>query len=557
MLISYTFESYNSKLEAQHNISKSHWLSYEGNHEDVIKLYNTGHIISLPQLDGNLDTYIIDCDHLTNNQIEDLNNPFFIMDLCDKLNVDSIEVLYSASRSKVRRKLFIKGNFVRNTVNNKDVNYIDFIENFNTITGIEVDVHQSTITQLTFGLKDKVEDVTYIISNSIKSLQPSKVNSVLVEQVPHSCVAIAPQELQSTSDVHLLSSISPMDNKCTSEVDHLNEHKEMITDEAKAKTVTAKAVRTIPVNQLELNNRYGKEQRLQGRLDWYYYHYTKEGKFINFIKEGYRDSLLGKLIKVTIYNALNCNTNYKEHFNTSNVERTIHCIINRQFENSKVFYNEIHHKLTHQIYNEWNRASKLSLEEYYKLICKEMNITEKYKYTPRDCSLLRLFYNNIHYFTTFTNREEVDNLIGTLCEGDIKSIKLMEHYYRIYVSNPLNKCKVSKYDELKNYNLEEFNDYCKDNNISKRMKYKLKKKYFNKEKDMPIKKELHEITKEIQQSCPVIDVQANNTPNTIITINEPKDVSNEPILTDKVTQELEELNKFEEGSKEWCDALSK
>lgn len=54
------------------------------------------------------------------------------------------------------------------------------------------------------------------------------------------------------------------------------------------------------------------------------------------------------------------------------------------------------------------------------------------------------------------------------------------------------------------------------------------------------------------QSCPVIDVQSTNTPNTITTTNEPKDVSNEPIL-----DELEELKEFEEGSKEWWEALSK
>lgn len=54
------------------------------------------------------------------------------------------------------------------------------------------------------------------------------------------------------------------------------------------------------------------------------------------------------------------------------------------------------------------------------------------------------------------------------------------------------------------------------------------------------------------QDCPVIDVQVNNTPNTITTTNEPKNVSNEPIL-----EELEELKEFEEGSKEWWEALSK
>lgn len=54
------------------------------------------------------------------------------------------------------------------------------------------------------------------------------------------------------------------------------------------------------------------------------------------------------------------------------------------------------------------------------------------------------------------------------------------------------------------------------------------------------------------QDCPVIDVQATNTPNTITTTNEPKNVSNEPIL-----EELEELKEFEDGSKEWWEALSK
>lgn len=74
---------------------------------------------------------------------------------------------------------------------------------------------------------------------------------------------------------------------------------------------------------------------------------------------------------------------------------------------------------------------------------------------------------------------------------------------------------------------------------------------------MPIKKESHEITKEIQQECPVIDVQAPNTPNTITTISEPNNVSNEPVLEKEVTLKLDILKEYEEGSKEWWDALSK
>lgn len=74
---------------------------------------------------------------------------------------------------------------------------------------------------------------------------------------------------------------------------------------------------------------------------------------------------------------------------------------------------------------------------------------------------------------------------------------------------------------------------------------------------MTIKKELHEITKEIQQSCPVNDVQATNITNTITTISEPKNVSNEPVLAKEVTLKLEELKEYEEGSKEWWGALSK
>lgn len=54
------------------------------------------------------------------------------------------------------------------------------------------------------------------------------------------------------------------------------------------------------------------------------------------------------------------------------------------------------------------------------------------------------------------------------------------------------------------------------------------------------------------QGCPVFDVQATNTPNTITTISEPKNVSNEPVLA-----KLDELKEYEEGSKEWWDALSK
>lgn len=59
------------------------------------------------------------------------------------------------------------------------------------------------------------------------------------------------------------------------------------------------------------------------------------------------------------------------------------------------------------------------------------------------------------------------------------------------------------------------------------------------------------------QECPVIDVQSTNTPNTITTISEPKTVSNEPVLVNEVTLKLDELKEYEEGSKEWWDALSK
>lgn len=54
------------------------------------------------------------------------------------------------------------------------------------------------------------------------------------------------------------------------------------------------------------------------------------------------------------------------------------------------------------------------------------------------------------------------------------------------------------------------------------------------------------------QESTVIDVQATNIPNNITTISEPKDVSNEPVLA-----KLDELKEYEEGSKEWWDALSK
>ena len=54
------------------------------------------------------------------------------------------------------------------------------------------------------------------------------------------------------------------------------------------------------------------------------------------------------------------------------------------------------------------------------------------------------------------------------------------------------------------------------------------------------------------QSCPVFDVQAPKVQDMMTTISEPKDVSNEPVLA-----KLDELKEYEEGSKEWWDALSK
>ena len=70
-----------------------------------------------------------------------------------------------------------------------------------------------------------------------------------------------------------------------------------------------------------------------------------------------------------------------------------------------------------------------------------------------------------------------------------------------------------------------------------------------------LKDELKEELKEYvdkTQGCSVFDVQATNITNTITTISEPKDVSKDPVLA-----KLEKLKEYEEGSKEWWDALSK
>lgn len=427
MEIRYTKEFYKTKEEAQRNISKANWLSFDGNFDQILALYSFGHTLSLPGYETNIDTYIIDCDELNEEQLENLSSPFYLMDLFEELNCDSITVCDSASRKNNKKKLFVKGQFIRNIVDNEDVNYSEFVSRFEDITGIIVDKHQSKITQLTFGCYDEHQQAgsfaiahDEILMKSISSFQPKKDEMV---------VKINSQNISSTHPMDICCENKNTTNKSTKDE----------TNEVGASVASNLTITCIPTNQKQYNHHYGKVTRTEPRLDWNTHKFTKEGSQIVYIPVGSRDSMLGTIIKHVVLNAYNCNINHNERFDFRNIRRTVKTIINLQYEKSSQFIKEEETKINQECYNEWQHSQTMTLEEYYKEVCKKTGKKEKYKYTPRNQTLKQLFWDNITFFETCESREAVQDRIGNLCAGDVKLMNTMNKYYITYTRNAIKK----------------------------------------------------------------------------------------------------------------------
>lgn len=422
MEIRYTKEFYKTKEDAQRNISKANWLSFDGNFDQILALYVNGHTLSLPGNDTNIDTYIIDCDELNEEQLDNISSPFYLMDLCVDLNCDSITVCDSASRKNNKKKLFVKGQFIRNIVDNEDVNYSEFVSKFEDITGIIVDKHQSKITQLTFGCYDYQQAGTFtivhdeILMKSNDSFQPKKNYD------------------GGKNLVQNISTTIPMDIKNTTKIPP-KKYKKKNTNEVGASVTSNQTITCIPINQKQYNKHFGKCTRNEPRLDWNTHKFTKEGSQVVYIPVGSRDSMLGTIIKHVVLNAYNCNENHNMRFDIRNIKRTVKTIINLQYEKSTQFIKEEETKIYQECYNEWQHSQTLTLEEYYKEVCKKTGKKEKYRYTPRNQALKKIFWDNIEYFESCTTREEVQDKIGMLCCGDEKLMKSMDKYYRLYTIN--------------------------------------------------------------------------------------------------------------------------
>lgn len=60
---------------------------------------------------------------------------------------------------------------------------------------------------------------------------------------------------------------------------------------------------------------------------------------------------------------------------------------------------------------------------------------KKYKYTPREESLLRIFWLNKDKFESLQSYEEVQNFMGVLSDGIESDIKQFKTYYSKYIIN--------------------------------------------------------------------------------------------------------------------------
>lgn len=450
MKIRFTQETYTNKTLAQENLGKAHWKEIDGNYDMLISLYQSGHTVHISDLEFT-DTIILDLDKMNDNQANDIHDIFYIMDLTEKLGVEHIEVFDSASRKYNNQKLFINTKMDRNIVDNKDLAYTEFRTKFEELTGIACDSHMDSYTQITFGIS--LNDSKYYMTddtftNSIDSVQPKKIISDFSK---------------------LLLSNSNINNKM---------EKSLITFEKG---------QYIPLNQIEMNNKYGKEIRFSGRFDWnskHYIGYRESEKTI--VKNGSRHKSLGILIKCVIYNALNQNKQYETNYNENDMLTTVYGVIGKQFENSKQFLYEEGKSIRIQIKKELEKANKMNLDDYYTEISKDSKIKQMFKYTPRELSAKGLFMKHITFFRTCTNYEAIMDKIGVIAEGELNVMNQIKRYYKEFIG-PLgddgrkNNGNFADYESYilscntndkgkiivdnSHYHNANFRKYCKENNI--------------------------------------------------------------------------------------------
>jgi hypothetical protein len=130
----------------------------------------------------------VDLDDLTTEQSDKITDIFFIEHLKEHFNLEDVKVLNSASKLEYKKKLFLKGHFIREIEDNKDINYISFLEQFQDYTGIIPDYNQIPLTQLTFGCKDGLNhNVSSLLHYSLPSTQPKKDNLSITANAVQSC----------------------------------------------------------------------------------------------------------------------------------------------------------------------------------------------------------------------------------------------------------------------------------------------------------------------------------------------------------------------------------
>ena len=101
-------------------------------------------------------------------------------------------------------------------------------------------------------------------------------------------------------------------------------------------------------------------------------------------------------------------------------------------------------------------------EKFYLKICSDCKIKPKYGYTPRDKSLLKLFWMNLCKFESMSSREEINDYIGYLVNGDQNDIKRLRQYYTKYISK--SKRKSLNYEErIKHMSPEEIDNLKRKN----------------------------------------------------------------------------------------------
>lgn len=287
----------------------------------------------------------MDLDGLTQEQQIQLSSKSFLQDIKNHFNLEDIVLTDSASRLSYKKKLFLKGSFTRSFVENNDIFYEMFLNEFEKYTSIKTDHNQTKLTQLTFGCKDnKLHDVSTIFHYSFPSKQPTKQVSddfLNFNQTSAKADSTCSPSSQVESVVTNIITPSTPPKMCNS------------------KNVTTHQPRIIPLNPSAYNKKFGKDKRQDARLDWDFYHFSKSGMKLNFIKEGHRQTSVGKIILTVCFHALNCNERYGTDYDSIDVAYTVKVIVKTQFEKGEQFFEESKTLIMNELKDKWNTAQEL------------------------------------------------------------------------------------------------------------------------------------------------------------------------------------------------------